>query len=153
MKYGRLLAIVQFFVDVGFQPQQYFMCSCANMIHKIIKLYRDLWRATSHIQHLLRGLPASTVLHVCPFMHYTFVRKKDPHRNNVIVWFREGYQPYSSFVEEGFQPQQSYMFAHLYIIHSCAKRIRMAIMFLYDWGRSTSHIQHLLKRASCFNAH
>ena len=41
------------------------------------------------------------------------------------------YQQYLTFVEEGFQPQQSYMFAHLHIIHSCANIIHNNIMFYY----------------------
>ena len=100
------------------------MCKHDPQDHKVVQ---GFMKATSHIQHLLRGLPASTVLHVCPFIHYTFVlgiaimflydlgratshiqhllkrasslnsltglpiytstfvRKKDPHRNNVLV--------------------------------------------------------------------
>ena len=65
----------------------------------------------------------------------------------------KGYQPYSTFVEEGFQPQQSFMFVHLPIVHSCTNMIHITIMFLHDLWRATSHIQHLLKRVSCLNPH
>ena len=65
----------------------------------------------------------------------------------------KGYRPYSTFVEEGFQPQQSFMFAHLQVIHSYVNMIHITIMFLCDLGRATSHIQNLLKRASCLNTH
>ena len=150
MIYGRLLAIGQFFVEVCFQPQQYFMYSCANMIHNIIKLYRDLWRATSHIQHLLRGLPASTVLHVCPFIHYTFVLR-------IAIMFLYDLGRATSHIQHLLKRASSLNSLTglpIYTLYILAqKRICIAIMFLYNLGRSTSHIQHLLKRASCFNSH
>ena len=56
------------------------------------------------------------------------------------------------FVELGFQPQQYFMFAHYQIILSCAYMIHSTIKFHGDLWRTTSHIQHLLKRASCLNS-
>ena len=124
-----------------------FMCKHDPQYHKVVQGFMKGYQPYSTFVTRASSLNSLTCLPI----HTLYIRA--PHRNNVLVWFREGYQPYSTFVEEGFQPQQSYMFAHLYIIHSCAKRIRIAIMFLYDLGRATSHIQHLLKRASCFNFH
>ena len=42
--------------------------------------------------------------------------KKDPHRNNVLVLFREVYQPYSKFVEEGILLQRSIMFCNVIFV-------------------------------------
>ena len=39
--------------------------------------------------------------------------KHDPHHNNVLMYFREGFQPYSTFVEEGILPQHSLMFSNV----------------------------------------
>ena len=72
--------------------------------------------------------------------------KHDPQHHNVLPRFMEGYQPYSTFVEEGFQPQQSFMFADFQIIHPCTNMTHNTIMFYQDLWRATSHIQHLLKR-------
>ena len=124
------------------------------MINNTIMFYHDIWKATSHnLNFCWRGLPASTVFHVCPLSNYTFICKHDPQDHKVLWWFMKGYQPYSTFVEEGFQPQQSFMFAHLQVIHSYVNMIHITIMFLCDLGRAPSHIQHLLKRASCLNTH
>ena len=79
--------------------------------------------------------------------------KHDAQDHEILWWFMKGYQPYSTFVEEGFQPQHSFMFANLQIICLCANMIHITILFLCDLGRVTSHIQHLLKRASCLNTH
>ena len=90
-------------------------------------------RLLTIIQIMLeRGPQASTVSYFCPLSNYTVVCKHDQQHHKVLWWFMKGYQQYSTFVEEGFQPQQSFVFAHLQVIHSCANIIHITIMFLCD---------------------
>ena len=112
----------------GYQPYSTFVTrasslnslTCCPFIHytfvlriAIMFLY-DLGRATSRIQHLLKRASSLNSLTGLPiYIYYTFVRKKDPHCNNFLVCFREGYQPISTVVEEGILLQLSLMFSNV----------------------------------------
>ena len=130
----------------GFQPYYNFDCDgrMLNLAYNKFAIFQN-WRSIKFF--CWSGLPASTVFHVCPLSNYTFMCKHDPQDHKVLRWFMKGYQPYSTFVEEGILPQQSLMFSYLQIIHFCTNMNHITIMFLCDIGRATSHIQHLLKRA------
>ena len=55
--------------------------------------------------------------------------------NNTIMFYNDIWKATShnlNFVEEDFQPQQSFMFAHYQIILSCANMIHKTIKFCDD---------------------
>ena len=55
--------------------------------------------------------------------------------NNTIMFYYDIWKATShnlNFVEEDFQPQQSFIFAHYQIILSCANMIRKTIKFCGD---------------------
>ena len=90
----------------------------ANMIHNIITFYHYIWRATSHILHLLKRSSIFNCLSRSPWSIYTFVYEYDPQQHNVLTWYKVDYidymyQPYSTYVEEGIWPQHSSMFYNM----------------------------------------
>ena len=75
----------------------------------------------------------------CSIYAFSSEHDPDPQHHSVFLRFIEGYRPYCTFIEEGFQPQQSFMIAHFQIKHLCAKMIHTTIMFCHDIWKATSH--------------
>ena len=95
------------------------------------------------IKSYLNGWRLNLTKHYCKFKNwcsiYAFTSEHDPQHYSVFLRFIEGLRPYWTFVEGGFQPQQSFMVAHFQIIHLCANMINNTIMFYNDIWKASRH--------------